>query len=895
MTSDKHMDKHFDFLTAEKTLRQAWESSDVYACGQTRAASHGGTNPLGNAQPFTIMMPPPNVTGRLHMGHALQNTLQDTLIRFNRMNGRDALWQAGTDHAGIATQMQVEKLLASEGTSRRELGRAKFLERVWSWKEKYGGEIIEQSKQMGSSADWSRSRFTMDDGLSAAVRQTFVKLYEDGLIYRAKRLVNWDPVLQTAVSDLEVEATETKGKIWQFLYPFADGSEGGITVATTRPETLFGDVAVAVHPDDERYKHLVGKKVRVPFVNREIPIIADEYPDPEKGTGAVKMTPAHDFNDFQVGQRHNLPMINVLDSEARVNDVAPAPFAGLSREKARKEVVAAMEALGLLVDVQDHVAATPLSQRSGVPVEPWLTDQWYVDAAKLAGPAMDAVRDGRTKLVPDHHNKIYFNWLENIQPWCVSRQLWWGHQLPIWYGPDDTVFCAMDDADAHAQAEAKFGKPVELRQDEDVLDTWFSSGIWAHGTLGWPEKTPELARYYPTDVLVTGHDLIFFWVARMMMMSLYFTGEVPFKQVFFTPIVLDEKGQKMTKSKGNVVDPVVLMDKYGTDAVRFSLAAMTVQGRNIPLSTSRIEGYRNFGTKLWNAARFCEMNGALSAKVELPTTITQGINQWILAQLNQTIESMTLSLQEFRFADAATSIYTMIWQNFCDWYVELIKPLLQENADAAVKAETQKVVNYVLRQMIGLLHPIMPFVTEGLYQAIYKSGAADDLLAASTWPQIVAVNADKVGDVQAVVDCITALRTLRTDLNVNATAQLNIIVDKKPQWLVQYEPSISRMVKVASVVEGVAAEKSAQVPLKDVTLSIPMADLVDVAKETARLQKQIDTLGVEQTQISARLDNHEFVAKAPADVIDIQRARLAEAAEQTQKLQQALTQLKNLG
>ncbi|MBM3624490.1 MAG: valine--tRNA ligase, partial [Alphaproteobacteria bacterium] len=680
------MEKTFDPAAIESRIRDAWEEAQAFRAGRPERTQ---------AVPYSIVIPPPNVTGSLHMGHALNNTLQDILVRYRRMKGDDVLWQPGTDHAGIATQMVVERQLMERQEHRRTLGREKFVERVWEWKAESGGKIVEQLKRLGASCDWSRERFTLDEGLSRAVAKVFVQLYREGLLYKDKRLVNWDPALHTAISDLEVQQVEVKDHLWRFKYPIVDdaGEETGefIVVATTRPETMLGDTAVAVHPEDERYKALVGKRVRLPLVGRLIPIVADEYSDPEKGTGAVKITPAHDFNDFEVGKRHGLRLVNVLDAQAQMTlkanaefheGVEPSPelaatgsaLDGLDRFAARKRVVEMMEERELLDGVDDHRHMVPHGDRSGAVLEPRLTDQWYVDAKTLAQPALKAVRDGKTNFVPKNWEKTYFDWLENIQPWCVSRQLWWGHRIPAWYDADGNVYVEENEESALKAARAKLGDGVTLTRDEDVLDTWFSSALWPFSTLGWPEKTPELSRYYPTNALVTGFDIIFFWVARMMMMGLHFMGEVPFRDVYIHALVRDEKGAKMSKSKGNVIDPLHLIDDYGADALRFTLAAMAAQGRDIKLSTQRVEGYRNFATKLWNASRFAEINGCARVAGYDPRANRITLNRWIVGEAARTTAEVSAAIDAYRFNDAANAVYRFVWSVFCDWYVELAKP-----------------------------------------------------------------------------------------------------------------------------------------------------------------------------------------------------------------------------
>src|SRR4051812_10803958 len=749
------MDKTFDPAAVEARIAARWEEAGAFRAGRPERA---------NAEPYTIVIPPPNVTGSLHMGHALNNTLQDILCRFERMRGKDVLWQPGTDHAGIATQMVVERqLMERQEPSRREMGRQKFLERVWAWKAESGGTIVNQLKRLGASCDWSRERFTMDEGLSKAVLKVFVTLYNDGLIYKDKRLVNWDPKLLTAISDLEVQQVERKGHLWHIKYP-VEGTDEHIIVATTRPETMLGDTAVAVHPDNERLKHLIGKTAVLPLVGRRIPIVGDDYADPEKGTGGVKITPAHDFNDFEVGRRHNLPQVSVLDVEGKLAlkdneaflDGLPSTPAldetmklhGVDRFKARKAIVERLETAGFLDKIEPHVHMVPHGDRSNVVIEPFLTDQWYVNAKALAVQAMAAVREGKTNFVPKNWEKTYFDWMENIQPWCISRQLWWGHQIPAWYGPDGKVFVAETEDEAVSRAlgyyqetgaltaeearamalDPEKRKPFLIR-DEDVLDTWFSSALWPFSTLGWPDQTAELERFYPTDVLVTGFDIIFFWVARMMMMGLHFMKEVPFPTVYIHALVRDERGAKMSKSKGNVIDPLEIIGEYGADALRFTLAAMAAQGRDIKLSTQRVEGYRNFTTKLWNACRFAEMNHCVTVPDFDPRGATETLNRWIVHETGRAAREITEAIEAYRFNEAAAVAYRFVWNIFCDWYLELAKPVLQ-GADSAAKDETRAMTAWVRDQILRMLHPFAPFVTEELAGGTARGGPARGRLAA---------------------------------------------------------------------------------------------------------------------------------------------------------------------
>ena len=880
------LNKIYDPKSFESAWYQRWQDAGSFAC-----------DPNSSADPYTIMMPPPNVTGSLHIGHALTFTLQDILIRFNRMRGRDALWQPGMDHAGIATQMVVERMLGAEGVDRRDLGRDKFVEKVWEWKAESGGTISRQLQSLGASPDWPRERFTMDDGLSAAVRKVFVDMHRDGLIYRDKRLVNWDPKLLTAISDLEVEQKEVNGHYWHLNYP-VDGMDGTyITVATTRPETMLGDTAVAVHPDDERYTHLVGKMVRLPIVDRLIPIIADEYSDMEKGTGAVKITPAHDFNDFEVGKRNNLEMINIFDADAKLNENTPSDWQGMDRFDARKKIVSTFEDLGLLAEIEKTTHTVPHGDRSGVPVEPWLMDQWYVDAHRLAQPAIKAVEDGRTRFVPQRWEKTYFEWMRNIQPWCVSRQLWWGHRIPAWYGPDGTPFVAMDEAEAQQQADAHYGKAVSLTQDDDVLDTWFSSGLWPFSTLGWPENTAELKRYYPGDVLVTGFDIIFFWVARMMMMSMYFMdGEVPFRDVYIHALVRDEKGQKMSKSKGNVMDPLVLSDQYGADALRFTLAAMAAQGRDIKLAESRIEGYRNFATKIWNACRFLEMNGCEPAHDFDLASVNDPTNLWIISELAKAEEKTRTALLEYRFNEAADGIYKFIWNQYCDWYLELIKPILSggDDIDPALIAETRSTASRVIAESIRLLHPFMPFITEELWEKVF---AGQGMLITSSWPEITSTGGDDAAqDIGFVVDLITQIRSIRNEMNVPVSAKPDLVLinaDADKQGIVERNrPAIERMARVAGVnLSDTAPEQSAQGVSQGLEFALPLAGILDFDAERARLNKDIKTAEGEIKKLDSKLNNQGFLAKAPEDVVEENRRRLEAEIETRDRLTLALKRL----
>ncbi len=878
--------KTFDPKAVESRVYAQWEASGLFA----------PTDDPG-APPFSMAIPPPNITGALHIGHALNVTLQDVLTRFERMRGKAALWLPGTDHAGIATQMVVERQMAAEGNmGRRDIGREAFVERIWAWKAASGGAIVNQLRRLGASCDWNRQRFTLDAGLSAAVRKVFVTLHRQKLIYRAKRLVNWDPQLQTAISDLEVEQREVEGSFWRFAYPLEDGS-GEIVVATTRPETMLGDTAVAVHPDDPRYAHLIGRCVRLPIVGRPIPIIADDYADPEKGSGAVKITPAHDFNDFKVGQRHNLPMIAVLDAFARINDNAPAAYRGLDRFAARRKVVEEIEALGFLRGVEKTRHAIPHGDRSGVVVEPFLTDQWWVDAKTLAGPAIVAVEDGRTVFEPKNWEKTYFEWLRNIEPWCVSRQLWWGHRIPAWYGPDGRVFVAETEGEAKAAAAEHYGRDEPLRQDEDVLDTWFSSALWPFSTLGWPGETADLARFYPTDTLITGFDIIFFWVARMMMMGLHFTGRPPFRRVFINALIRDAQGAKMSKSKGNVMDPLGLIDAYGADALRFTLTAMSGQARDIRLSTQRIEGYRNFGTKLWNAARFCEVNGCALVAAFDPAAARASFNRWIRGETVLASAAVTRALEDCAFGEAAAAIYRFVWNVYCDWYLELAKPVLA-GEDAAAKAETRAMAAWVLDVILRLLHPVMPFLTEALW-AQTRPGEA--LLLGASWPELPAgwVDAEARGEIGWLVDLIGEVRQLRAETGVPAAARPELtIVEAGAETrtrLDRHGALIVSLARLGGIVTSTAAPSgSAPVVVGEATLALAVAGHVDVPAESARLAREIAARDAEIARAEGKLGNADFVSRAPPEVVEENRDRLAEALGARDRLRAARARLEAL-
>ncbi|WMS45102.1 valine--tRNA ligase [Acuticoccus sp. MNP-M23] len=924
-------DKTYDASDIEPRIRDVWEGADAFKAGAGAAR---------DAETYCIVIPPPNVTGSLHIGHALNNTLQDILIRYHRMKGLDVLWQPGTDHAGIATQMVVERQLAAAGEpSRREMGREAFLERVWQWKAESGGAIKTQLDRLGASCDWSRERFTMDEGLSEAVLAVFVRLHKQGLIYRDKRLVNWDPGLRTAISDLEVESREIKGELVHFRYPLADATfdpedpSTFIVVATTRPETMLGDTAVAVHPDDERYRALVGKDVILPLVGRRIPIVADYYSDPEKGSGAVKITPAHDFNDFEVGKRHKLSLINILDADAAIRIDGNAEFLegldattlaaliealeGTDRYAARKWVKAAMEEGGYLQMVEANVHQVPYGDRSGVAVEPFLTDQWYVNAKRLAEPALAAVRDGRTKFVPENWTKTYYDWMENIQPWCVSRQLWWGHQIPAWYGPDGKIFVERSEAEVRSSAEVHYGGDIVFAErdealaawergddgatviyrDEDVLDTWFSSALWPFSTLGWPDRTPELRKYYPTSVLSTGFDIIFFWVARMMMMGMHFLNQVPFDTVYIHALVRDEKGAKMSKSKGNVIDPLELADEFGADALRFTLAAMAAQGRDVKIAKARVQGYRNFATKLWNATRFAQMNECKLVEGFEPDKAETTLVRWILTEASRTETEVRGAIEAYRFNDAAASVYRFTWNTFCDWYLELVKPVLT-GPDGPAKTETRQATAAVIDQILKLLHPFMPFLTEELWALTAENAGLkrDRLLAHAPWPIASFEDEGAAGEVNFVVDLIATVRSVRAESNVPAALEAPIVVvggtASHDAWLGRHEEAIKRLARASAVeTAGFAPPNAAQAVVGDVVACIPLEGIVDLAAERARLAKEAARLEKELGKIDGRLSNPRFMEKADADTIAEQRGKRDDTAARLEKIHAAIDRL----
>ena len=985
------IDKTYQPSEVEGRIYWAWEEAGAFRAGRPERAG---------AKPYSIVIPPPNVTGSLHMGHALNNTLQDILCRFERMRGRDVLWQPGTDHAGIATQMVVERqLMERQQPGRREMGRKAFLDRVWEWKAESGGAIVNQLKRLGASCDWSRERFTMDEGLSRAVLKVFVELYRAGLIYKDKRLVNWDPKLLTAISDLEVIQVETRGHLWYLRYPIEgktfnpDDPSTFIVVATTRPETMLGDTAVAVHPDDERYKGLIGKNAILPLVGRKIPIVGDEISDPEKGSGAVKITPAHDFGDFEVGKRHKLPQINVLTVDAKITlalnvdfllSVIPAvsdftkEFAlivsaehvpsreriaelakrhgfvdlaqtvseidGLDRFAARKQIVGRLEEAGLVEKIEPHSHAVPHGDRSNVVIEPFLTDQWYVNAKELAKPAIAAVRDGKTKFVPKVWEKTYFDWMENIQPWCISRQLWWGHQIPCWYGPykredgawvypitrpeDAHKIVCLTENEAVQQAIEYYQGSVEvvsgqqeavarsqidnskfyIWRDEDVLDTWFSSALWPFSTLGWPDDTAALKRYYPTSTLVTGFDIIFFWVARMIMMGLHFMQKerpgapleevVPFHDVYIHALVRDAAGAKMSKSKGNVIDPLALIDEYGADALRFTLAAMAAMGRDIKLSTQRVEGYRNFATKLWNAARFAEMNGCAMVQDFDPHLVEETLNKWIISRLGDALGSIELALDDYRFNDAANAIYQFIWNTYCDWYLELAKPILLAPHSEARK-ETCATVAYIRDEILKILHPFMPFITEELWR-VAATNRIEPILALAHWPNEQPHFAEANEEVNWLVDLVTAIRSVCAEMNVPANAQLQLVFVSPSQLTLKrigfWEFALTRLVKIFGIsISDSVPPSSVQIVVGAEVIALPLKGVIDLAAERARLAKELQKADADLARSDAKLNNQKFIERAAEEVVEEEKEKREEAVGRKAKIAEALERLKDAG
>ena len=919
------MEKTYNPLEIEQRWYQTWENKDYFS-------------PSGEGNPYCIMIPPPNVTGSLHMGHAFQDTIMDTLIRYHRMCGDNTLWQAGTDHAGIATQMVVERLINAEGQSRHDVGREAFIEKVWDWKEHSGGTITQQLRRMGASLDWSRERFTMDDGLSDAVKEVFVSLHEEGLIYRGKRLVNWDPVLHTAVSDLEVISEEETGHLWHLRYPINDG--GFLIVATTRPETMLGDSAVAVHPDDERYQHLIGQTITLPLVGREIPIIGDDYVDMEFGTGCVKITPAHDFNDYEMGKRHNLPLYNILTIDACINDEAPERYRGQDRYEARDMIIHDLKETDLLERIDDHKLMVPRGDRSGAVVEPFLTDQWYVKIAPLAEPAIKAVENGDIRFVPDNWKNTYYEWMNNIQDWCISRQIWWGHRIPAWYDLDDNVYVGRSEQEV--REKNNLADDVILRQDEDVLDTWFSSALWPFSTLGWPEDSDAVNTFYPTSVLVTGFDIIFFWVARMIMMGLKFKGQVPFKEIYIHGLVRDAEGQKMSKSKGNVLDPIDVIDgidleslvkkrtsgmmqphlaeriekstrktmpegipAFGTDALRFTFASMATTGRDIVLSMDRVEGYRNFCNKIWNAARYVLMNteghdcGQNGGDIELNSA-----DQWIISRLQLNTESIRKSIETYRFDHAAQAIYEFTWNEYCDWYVELSKPVLNNEASTEAQLRgTRHTLIYVLESLLRLAHPIMPFITEEIWQRVAGlANTTGDTIMLQSFPEKDSdkINQPAIDEIQWIMEFILGIRKIRSGMNIKPGKPLPVLIqnassedEQRLTTTLAYLKSLARVESI-TVLKDEQAPESATALVGEMKVLIPMAGLIDVEEEKTRLKKEIDKAEKESARLSGKLSNENFTSRAPADVVEKEQTKLNEINNTLQSLKEQYKRIEGM-
>ncbi len=944
------MDKAYSPADIEQKWYQTWESSGHFA-------------PSGEGNPYCILIPPPNVTGSLHMGHAFQHTIMDTLIRYHRMLGDNTLWQTGTDHAGIATQMVVERMLAAENKTRQDLGREAFVEKVWEWKEQSGGTITQQMRRLGNSCDWSREAFTMDDTCSNAVQEVFVQLFDEGIIYRGKRLVNWDPKFHTAISDLEVENKEEKGSLWHFKYPLANGATTAdgkdyIVVATTRPETILGDTAVAVHPEDERYQSLVGKTVMLPLCNREIPIVADEYVDKEFGTGCVKITPAHDFNDYEVGKRHNAPLVNILTIDASIRDAAeafdykgqslcdfdcsiPAGYAGLDRLTARAKIIADFETLGLLDSIKDHTLQVPRGDRSNAVIEPFLTDQWYVAVESLAKPAIEAVESGEIKFVPENWSKTYYQWMYNIQDWCISRQLWWGHRIPAWYDQHGNAYVARSEDEA--RSKYKLDANVELRQDEDVLDTWFSSALWPFATLGWPEKTKELETFVPSSVLVTGFDIIFFWVARMIMMTKKFTGEVPFKEIYITGLIRDEHGQKMSKSKGNVLDPIDLIDgidieslvakrtsgmmqpqmaekiskrtrkefgegieSFGTDALRFTFCALASTSRDINFDLGRVEGYRNFCNKIWNAARYVLMNTEEHDCGQSGGELTFSLaDHWIQSRFQQTLQTYHKQIKDYRFDLASKALYEFIWDEYCSWYLELSKPVLTGEAFSDnEKRGTRYTLVSLLEQVMRLAHPMMPFITEEIWQRVAPlAGINGDTIMTQSFPLFDTnkVNQSAVDDLEWIKEVVLGVRNIRGEMNISPAKSVPLLMHNgseiEHQRLIKNEAFLKSLAKLESIEwkqQGDELPVSATALVNQLELLIPMAGLIDVAAEKARLEKEVERLNKDKERCNAKLANPAFVDKAPEAVVNKERQNLAEVESSLAKLSVQIEQLESL-
>ncbi|MBE9525595.1 MAG: valine--tRNA ligase [Proteobacteria bacterium] len=929
------MEKTYQPHTIEQRWYETWENNGYFS-----ASSDATENPS-----YCIMIPPPNVTGRLHMGHAFQDTIMDALTRYHRMKGENALWQPGTDHAGIATQMVVERLINAEGKTRHDLGREKFIEKIWDWKEHSGNTITQQLRRMGASLDWERERFTMDDGLSEAVKEVFVRLYEEDLIYRGKRLVNWDPVLHTAVSDLEVISEEENGHFWYMCYPLSDGS-GDITVATTRPETMLGDSAVAVHPDDERFQAMIGKTIKLPLTDREIPIIADDYVDPEFGTGCVKITPAHDFNDYEMGKRHDLPILNILTIDAAINDDAPEKYRGMDRYVARKAIVKDLEEAGLLIKIEDHKLMVPRGDRSGAVIEPYLTDQWYVKVAPLAEPAIKAVQDGDIKFVPDNWKNTYYEWMNNIEDWCISRQIWWGHRIPAWYDDEGNVYVGHDEA--AVREKHQLDKEFVLKQDDDVLDTWFSSALWPFSTLGWPEKTAELETFYPTNVLVTGFDIIFFWVARMIMMGLKFTGEVPFKEVYVHGLVRDSHGHKMSKSKGNVLDPIDLIDgieletlvnkrtkgmmqpqmakkiekqtrkefkdgipAFGTDALRFTFAIQATTGRDIKFDMGRIEGYRNFCNKLWNASRYVLMNTeghdcGIEANSQMDYSLA---DKWIISRLQETKKIVADSLDTYRLDIAAQAIYEFTWNEYCDWYLELSKSVLSSNQEdtqnnAAKQCGTRHTLVTVLETLLRLSHPIMPYITEEIWQKVAPlTGVQQDTIMLQAFPSADTANIDNnaLQEMNWLQQFVLGVRQIRSGYDIKPGKKLDILLDngsdEDQQRLINNEAMLKTLAKLESITwlnNSDNIPESAIALVGNMKILIPMAGIIDIAAEKERLNKEIVYNQGFAVKLEGKLSNENFISRAPENVVAHERQKLAETQDKLKNLIGQLEKLKNI-
>ena len=880
------LEKYYKHELVEKQVYDGWEKDKDFK--STLDAKKDS---------YCIVIPPPNVTGTLHMGHALNNTLQDILIRYNRMQGKNVLWQPGMDHAGIATEMVVERELAKKKIKKTDLSREEFVNKVWEWKDVSGGQILNQLKRLGSSCDWERERFTFDEGLSAAVKHVFIKLHKDGLIYKDKRLSNWDPKLKTTISDLEVIQKEVKGNLWYIDYEI-ENSDKIITVATTRPETMLGDTGVAVHPDDERYKEFVGKNAILPIVNKKIKIVADNYAKSEQGSGAVKITPAHDFNDFEVGKRNNLEVINIFDENACLNENVPEKYRGLDRYVVRDMIVEDLIAINKLNKIEENEHTVPYGDRSNVVIEPWLTDQWFVDAEKLAIEAINKVKNKETNFIPTNWEKTYFEWMENIQPWCISRQLLWGHQIPAWYGPDDKIFVANNFEEAKDAATLHYGKEVGLEQDQDVLDTWFSSALWPFSTLGWPDKTPELDQYYPTSVLVTGFDIIFFWVARMMMMGLYFTEQVPFKDVYVHALVRDENGQKMSKSKGNVIDPIILMDQYGADALRMTLCSMAAQGRDIKLSAQRVEGYRNFITKIWNAIKFCEINECKNLSLDISQS-KNTFNVWILNELDICERSVSLAIKDYKFNEAANTLYKFTWNIFCDWYIEFSKSVFYSNNEDD-KQETRNTASYVLTKLMIMLHPIMPFITEHLWQEIdFINDKSSNKIIHASWPKIDLPVKKNNKDADKLIQIISAIRSTRAELNVPIKSMIDIKYTENQLQLKElfntYEQTISSIARInkVEIFDGNRQEGDIQIIVNDEIFYLSLLGIIDFKEESDRLTKNLSKISKEIDKISSKLESPNFIENAPKNIILEQKERLEEYMSSKSKIEDAIKSFSN--